>query len=57
MGSMLAARRRIAPPDGRASANARVDRFSDARFESPAIHIADPKIVNLEPSEDEAQKY
>lgn len=34
-----------------------VDRFSDARFESPAIHIAHAKIVNLEPREGEAQEY
>ncbi|WP_437880621.1 Rieske 2Fe-2S domain-containing protein [Pseudomonas sp. LRF_L74] len=34
-----------------------VDRFSDARFESPAIHIAHAKIVNLEPREDEALEY
>lgn len=34
-----------------------VDRFSDARFESPAIHIAHARIVNLQPRGDEAREY
>jgi phenylpropionate dioxygenase-like ring-hydroxylating dioxygenase large terminal subunit len=34
-----------------------VDRFSDSRFASPALHIAHAKIVNLEPREGELAEY
>jgi phenylpropionate dioxygenase-like ring-hydroxylating dioxygenase large terminal subunit len=35
----------------------RVDRFSDSRFASPALHIAHAKIVNLEPRDGELAEY
>lgn len=34
-----------------------VDRFSDSRFASPALHIAHAKIVNLEPQAGELAEY
>jgi len=34
-----------------------VDRFSDSRFDTPALHVAHAKIVNLEPQEGELNEY